>query len=168
VADKNLRATQAQLCDALGACTELKPIYRRLLKMFLEELQLIDQQISEIDQELANRLSRYHDSVVHLAEIPGFGVDSVDQHHQLSRELEPTLSWNQYRSLNRFQGEAQAQSCVIAFHEKAGWSQVGCFIFCWSRFPLGRVATVATLPSALSNERFSLGASVLVSAGAAT
>jgi hypothetical protein len=35
MADKNLRATQAQLCDALGACTELKPIYRRLLKMFL-------------------------------------------------------------------------------------------------------------------------------------
>src|SRR5215470_15390232 len=33
MADKNLRATQAQLCDALGACTELKPIYRRLLKM---------------------------------------------------------------------------------------------------------------------------------------
>jgi hypothetical protein len=23
------------LCDALGACTELKPIYRRLLNMFL-------------------------------------------------------------------------------------------------------------------------------------
>ena len=35
MADKNLRATQAQLCDALGACTELEPIYRRLLKMFL-------------------------------------------------------------------------------------------------------------------------------------
>jgi hypothetical protein len=26
MADKNLRATQAQLCDALGTCTELKPI----------------------------------------------------------------------------------------------------------------------------------------------
>jgi len=31
MADKNLRATQAQLCDALDACAELKPIYRRLL-----------------------------------------------------------------------------------------------------------------------------------------
>jgi hypothetical protein len=30
LADKNLRATQAQLCDALGACAELRPIYRRL------------------------------------------------------------------------------------------------------------------------------------------
>jgi transposase len=33
LADKKLRATQAQLCDALGACTELQPVYRRLLKM---------------------------------------------------------------------------------------------------------------------------------------
>jgi transposase len=79
MADKNLRATQAQLCDALGACTELKPIYRRLLKMFLEELQLIDQQISKLDQELASLLSRHHDAVVHLAEIPGLGVDSAQQ-----------------------------------------------------------------------------------------
>src|SRR6266581_55832 len=45
LADKNLRATPEQLCDALGACTELNPVYRRLLKMFLEELQLIDQQV---------------------------------------------------------------------------------------------------------------------------
>src|SRR6201981_381395 len=79
MADKNLRATQAQLCDALGACTELKPIYRRLLKMFLEELQLIDLQISQLDQELASLLSRPHDAVVHLAEIPGLGVDSAQQ-----------------------------------------------------------------------------------------
>ncbi len=27
LADKKLRATQAQLCDALGACTELQPVY---------------------------------------------------------------------------------------------------------------------------------------------
>ena len=32
LADQNLRATPAQLCDALGACTDLKPVYRRLLK----------------------------------------------------------------------------------------------------------------------------------------
>jgi transposase len=79
MADKNLRATQAQLCDALGACAELKPIYRRLLKMFLEELQLIDQQISQLDQELANLLSRHQDAVEHLAEVPGLGVDSARQ-----------------------------------------------------------------------------------------
>ena len=79
MADRNLRATQAQLCDVLGACTELKPIYRRLLQMFLEELQFIDQQISKLDQELANLLSEHNDAVVHLAEIPGLGVDSAQQ-----------------------------------------------------------------------------------------
>src|SRR6201981_2747742 len=79
LADKSLRATQAQLCDALGACAELKPIYRRLLKMFLEELQFIDQQIRKLDKEWASLLSRPHDAVVHLAEIPGLGVDSAQQ-----------------------------------------------------------------------------------------
>src|SRR5437588_10709648 len=79
LADKNLRATQAQLCDALGACTELRPIYRRLLKMLLEELQFIDQQISELDHELASLLSRHHDAVVHLANIRDLGVDSAHQ-----------------------------------------------------------------------------------------
>src|SRR6202021_1096395 len=52
MADKKLRATHAKLCDALGSCADFKSIYRRLLKMFLEELQLIDQQISQLDQEL--------------------------------------------------------------------------------------------------------------------
>src|SRR5664280_1754098 len=33
MAHKQLRATQAQLCDALGACAELKPIYRRMLQL---------------------------------------------------------------------------------------------------------------------------------------
>jgi transposase len=37
LADQKLRATPEQLCDALGACTELKPVYRRLLKMALEQ-----------------------------------------------------------------------------------------------------------------------------------
>ncbi len=41
LADRKLRATLAQLCDALGACTDLKPVYRRLLKMVLEQLQFL-------------------------------------------------------------------------------------------------------------------------------
>src|SRR5215831_18100789 len=40
-ADHRLRATAQQLCDALGACHDLHPVYRQLLKMALEELQLI-------------------------------------------------------------------------------------------------------------------------------
>jgi hypothetical protein len=49
---------------------------------------------------------------------------------------------------------------VIAFHEKAGRSQVGCFVFSSDNvFSPAEFATVATLPSALFDERFSLGAS---------
>ena len=42
LANNHLRATQEQLRDALGACQELNPVYRRLLKLALEELQLIE------------------------------------------------------------------------------------------------------------------------------
>jgi len=79
LADKNLRATPAQLCDALGACTELNPVYRRLLKMFLEELQLIDQQTGQLDKEMATLLSQDQAAVERLAEVPGLGVDSAQQ-----------------------------------------------------------------------------------------
>jgi len=79
LADRKLRATQAQLCDVLGACTELNPVYRRLLKMMLEELRLIDEQIGQLDQEMADLLSRHQDAVRRLAEVPGLGVDSAQQ-----------------------------------------------------------------------------------------
>jgi len=79
MADKKLRATPAQLCDALGACTELNGVYRRLLKMTLEELQLLEQQISQLEQEMASLLRQHQDSVQRLAEIPGLGVGSAQQ-----------------------------------------------------------------------------------------
>jgi transposase len=79
LADKKLRATQAQLCDALAACTELNPVYRRLLKMALEELQFLEQQIVKLEQEMASLLSQHHEAVQRLAEVPGLGVDSAQQ-----------------------------------------------------------------------------------------
>ena len=79
LADKKLRATQAQLCDALAACTELNPVYRRLLKMVLEELQFLEQQIVKLEQERASLLSQHHEAVQRLAEVPGLGVDSAQQ-----------------------------------------------------------------------------------------
>jgi transposase len=79
LADRKLRATPEQLCDALGACTELNPVYRRLLNMMLEELRLIDEQTGQLDQEMANLLSPHQDAVERLAEVPGLGVDSAQQ-----------------------------------------------------------------------------------------
>src|SRR6201997_2120756 len=79
LADQRLRATSAQLRDALGACTELNAVYRRLVKMALEELQLIEQQIGQLDQEIASLLREHQDAVQRLAEVPGLGVDSAQQ-----------------------------------------------------------------------------------------
>ena len=79
LADQKLRATPEQLCDALGACTDLKPVYRRLLKMALEQLQFLEQQIAQLDQELATLLHPHQDAVQRLAEVPGLGVDSAQQ-----------------------------------------------------------------------------------------
>src|SRR5271157_1445686 len=66
LADQRLRATPAQLRDALGACTELNPVYRRLVKMALEDLQLIEQQIGQVDQEIASLLRQHQDAVERL------------------------------------------------------------------------------------------------------
>ena len=47
--------------------------------MMLEELRLIDEQIGQLDQEMANLLSQHQYAVQRLAEVPGLGVDSAQQ-----------------------------------------------------------------------------------------
>jgi transposase len=84
-----LRATPEQLCDALGACADLKPVYRRLLKMALEQLQFLEQQIDQLDQELASLLRQHQDAVQRLAEVPGLGLDSAQQ---IIAEVGPTAA----------------------------------------------------------------------------
>ena len=79
LADKKLRATPAQLCDALSACTELNPVYRRLLKMVLKELQFLEQQIVKLEQEMASLLIQHQEAVQRLAEVPGLGVAAAQQ-----------------------------------------------------------------------------------------
>ena len=79
MADQRLQATAAQLCDALGACRELNPVYRRLIKMMLEELGLIEYQIEQLDREMAKLLGQHENAVQRLAEVPGLGADSAQQ-----------------------------------------------------------------------------------------
>jgi transposase len=79
LADQRLHATPAQLRDALGACTELNPVYRRLVKMALADLQFVEQQIAKLAQETAGRLREHQDAVQRLAEVPGLCVDSAQQ-----------------------------------------------------------------------------------------
>jgi transposase len=79
LADRGLRATQEQLQDALGVCQELDPVYRRLIKMVLDEVTSIDKRIDQLNQEMANLLRAHEDQVQRLAEVPGLGVDSAQQ-----------------------------------------------------------------------------------------
>ena len=77
MADQSLR-TPAQLVDALAA-SELNPVYQRLIKMVLEELHLIEQQIRQLDQEIAGLLRQHQDAVEWPAEVPCLEVDSAQE-----------------------------------------------------------------------------------------
>jgi transposase len=79
LASRRLRATPDELCDALGACTDLHPVYRRLLTLTLEELRVIDDHLAQLDHEMARLLSPHQPAVQRLAEVPGLGVDSAQQ-----------------------------------------------------------------------------------------
>jgi transposase len=84
-----LHATPDQLCDALGACADLHPVYRRLLHLVLDELQLIDAQLVQLETEMARLLSAHQEAVQRLAAVPGLGVDSAQQ---IIAELGPTAA----------------------------------------------------------------------------
>ena len=47
--------------------------------MALEELRWIDEQIGQLDQEMASLLREHQGAVERLAEVPGLGVDSAQQ-----------------------------------------------------------------------------------------
>jgi transposase len=79
LAAPRLRATPEQLCDAFQACPTLHPVYRRLLKLTLEELRVIEDHLGQLDQQMADLLADHHDAVQRLAEVPGLGVDSAQQ-----------------------------------------------------------------------------------------
>jgi transposase len=79
LADERLRATPEQLRDAFGACADLHPVYRRLVKLTLDELRVIEDHLAQLDQQMAQLLAHHHDAVHRLAEVPGLGVDSAQQ-----------------------------------------------------------------------------------------
>ena len=84
-----LHATPEQLCDALGASTDVHPLYRRLLAMTLAELDLLEAHMQQLDEELAALLRVHQAAVQRLAAVPGFGVDSAQQ---IIAEVGPTAT----------------------------------------------------------------------------
>jgi len=75
--DARLRCSREQLIDALrGTVTDM---HRQVLGLFLERLQLIDEQMERLNGMIAQALREHQDAVVRLAEVPGFGADSAQQ-----------------------------------------------------------------------------------------
>lgn len=78
-ADCRLRARPEELRDALGACTQLNGVFRRLLKLALEELELVERHIEKLEKEAMDLMQEHQDVVQRVAEVPGFGLDSALQ-----------------------------------------------------------------------------------------
>jgi transposase len=79
LATHGLKASQEELQDALSAAATLNPLQRRILKLFLERLTLLETQIDTLEKSVAEALQQYEDSVRRLAEVPGLGADSAQQ-----------------------------------------------------------------------------------------
>jgi len=75
--DERLQCTEEQLVDALTG--RVQPMQREMLRLQLERLQLIDQQIAELNSMIARAMKSHQDAVIRLAEAPGLGVDSAQQ-----------------------------------------------------------------------------------------
>jgi len=86
LAGGGIRASQEQLGDALSGAAQLIPVRRQILKLFLEHLDLIENQIEALHQSLAAQLRTHQDAVSRLAEVPGLGADSA---HQIIAEVGP-------------------------------------------------------------------------------
>lgn len=72
-----LHCSEEQLVDALRGT--FQPMHRKLLTLYLDRLQLLDQQIAELNGATAEAMREHGEAVVRLAEVPGFGADSAQQ-----------------------------------------------------------------------------------------
>lgn len=75
--DDRLKCTEEQLVDALTGSSQ--PMHREMLALQLERLQLLDRQIEKLNGMIAQAMKPHQETVMRLAEVPGFGVDSAQQ-----------------------------------------------------------------------------------------
>ena len=89
LADRTLRATPEQLCDALQASATLKPVYRQMLRQSLERLRLLEQHLDELKKSMAQALEAHQKAVARIAEVPGMGAHAAQQ---VIAEVGPTAA----------------------------------------------------------------------------
>jgi transposase len=79
MAEPELRASPAQLADALSAAATISGLHRQILGLFLDRLQLIEEQIATLTETIASAMHPHQEAVMRLAAVPGFGVNSAQQ-----------------------------------------------------------------------------------------
>jgi transposase len=75
--DDRLKCTKEQLADALQGSPEAAHL--ETLKLHLDHLRLLDEQIHSLSQMSATAPRKQQDAVVRLAAVPGFGAESAQQ-----------------------------------------------------------------------------------------
>jgi transposase len=75
--DERLHCSQQQLMQALTGKPE--PMHQQLLGLYLQRLQLIEEQSEQLNGMIAQAMQAHRDAVVRLAEVPGFGAGSAQQ-----------------------------------------------------------------------------------------
>jgi len=75
--DDRLKCSKQELADALHGSPE--PMHLEVLKLYLERLEVLDQQIQKLDALAAQALKKHEQAVIRVAQIPGFGADSAQQ-----------------------------------------------------------------------------------------
>jgi transposase len=75
--DERLRCSKEQLIEALTGRSH--PAHRRMLGLQLERLRQINEQIATVNTMIAEAMRAYQDTIIRLAEVPGFGIDSAQQ-----------------------------------------------------------------------------------------
>ncbi|MBI4875257.1 MAG: IS110 family transposase [Acidobacteria bacterium] len=75
--DSRVRASEEQVRAALSG--QLHPVHRRLLKLSLERVEQIDQQLAELELDLGQAMQAHQEAIARLAALPGLGVDSAQQ-----------------------------------------------------------------------------------------
>ncbi|HEU0139199.1 MAG TPA: IS110 family transposase [Bryobacteraceae bacterium] len=75
--DERLKCTREQLVDALSG--NLTAIHRKLVRQYLDQLSLLDQQREELSQMSADSLRDYSEAVRRLAQIPGIRALAAQQ-----------------------------------------------------------------------------------------
>jgi transposase len=70
--DRRLQASQEQLTDALSG--RLTDAHRLVLRLFLQQIDQIEQHLAELDQALARALAAHQEAIARLCEIPGVNV----------------------------------------------------------------------------------------------